>query len=41
MRFGIRYLPTLLIYKDGVMIDTTVGFMTKEELLDRLNKLNI
>ena len=40
-RFGIKYLPTLLIYKDGVMIDSTVGFMSKEELLDRLNKLNI
>ena len=40
-RFGIKYLPTLLIYKDGVMIDSTIGFMSKEELLDRLNKLNI
>lgn len=31
-RYGIMSIPTLLIFKNNELIDTLVGFRTKEEL---------
>lgn len=37
-KFGIMSIPTLLVLKDGEIVDKTVGFQPKEALLALLNK---
>ncbi|WP_054948684.1 thioredoxin [Numidum massiliense] len=37
-RFGIMSIPTLMVFKDGQVVDKLVGFQTKEQLLHVLNK---
>jgi len=38
-KYGIRSIPTLLIFKDGQVIDTMVGGQTKADIAAKLNKL--
>ncbi len=38
-RFGIRGVPTLLLFKGGELVDTLVGFKPKGELEGKLNGL--
>jgi len=33
-RFGIRRIPTLMLFKDGIPVETIVGITTKENLRD-------
>lgn len=33
-RFGIRAIPTLLIFKDGVLVDTLVGLRGKDDIIE-------
>lgn len=37
-RFGVMSIPTLLVMKDGSVVDKIVGFQPKEALLNTLNK---
>jgi thioredoxin 1 len=37
-KFGIMSIPTLLVMKDGKVVDTLVGFKSKEALEEALNK---
>ncbi len=37
-RFGIRGIPTLLLFKDGVVADTKVGALSKTQLKEFLDK---
>lgn len=37
--YGIRSIPTLLVFKDGEEADRLVGFIGKEQLLEKLNKI--
>ena len=39
VRFGIRAIPTLLIFKDGVLVDTLVGLRGKEDILEYVNTM--
>jgi thioredoxin 1 len=39
MQFGITAIPTLLVFKDGKMIDNIIGAMPKEILEKRLMKI--
>ena len=32
VRFGISSIPTLLVFKNGQLADTSVGFVTKEQI---------
>jgi thioredoxin 1 len=35
-RFGVMGIPTLLVFRNGQLLDTIVGYMPKERLLERL-----
>ena len=37
MQFGIRSIPTLLIFKGGEVVDTIVGAVPKEQIVNKLN----
>jgi thioredoxin 1 len=37
-RFGVRGIPTLLLFKNGELADTLVGLRSKEELAQSLEK---
>ncbi len=32
MQFGIQSIPTLLLFKDGKVVDSAIGYRTKEQL---------
>ena len=36
-RFRIMSIPTLIFFKDGQMVDKTVGAMPKHTLIERIN----
>jgi thioredoxin 1 len=38
MQFGIRSMPTLLIFKGGKVVEQIVGAVPKKMLLDKLSK---
>lgn len=35
--YGIRSIPTMIMFKDGVKVDQIVGLRQKSELLEKLN----
>jgi len=37
-KFGVRGIPTLIVFKDGKMLDQVVGNQSKEVITDLLNK---
>ena len=37
-RFGVMSIPTLLLFKDGQVVDKLVGYKPKAELMDALNR---
>lgn len=37
-RYGIMSIPTLMVFKDGQVVDKLIGYQPKEQLLDALNK---
>jgi thioredoxin 1 len=39
MRYGIMSIPTLLYFKDGKLVDKTLGALPKKTLEGRLQKL--
>lgn len=36
-KFGVMSIPTLLVFKNGQVVKTLVGFMPKRDLLDKLS----
>lgn len=39
IRFGIRAIPTLLIFKDGVLVETLVGLRQKEDIIEYIDTM--
>lgn len=39
MKFGIRNIPTILYFKDGEMVDKTVGAVPQAEIEKRIDAL--
>lgn len=39
MKYGIRNIPTLLFFKNGELVDRTVGVVSKQEITERIEKL--
>jgi len=37
MNFGIRSVPTLMIFKGGKMVDMVIGAVGKQKLVEKLN----
>lgn len=38
MNFGIRSIPTILILRDGEVVDKQIGVTTKQNLADKIEK---
>ncbi len=38
-KYGVRGIPTLMVFKDGELVDTKVGGMSKSQLNDWLNSV--
>ncbi len=39
VKFGIRSIPTLLIFKNGQVVDQIVGAVPKQHLTERLDRI--
>ena len=39
LKYNIRYLPTIIIFKDGVPMQRYVGVQSKETLINAINQL--
>jgi len=39
MQYGIRSIPTLLLFKDGQVVDRVIGVASKKEIANKLNAL--
>lgn len=39
MEYGIRNIPTLLYFKDGQLVDRTVGVVSKQDITAKIDSL--
>ena len=39
IKFGVRSIPTLLIFKDGELKDTIIGAVPKTNIVEKLNSV--
>lgn len=39
MKYRVLNIPTLLFFKDGQPVDKTVGVVSKQEIIDKINSL--
>lgn len=38
-KYGIRNIPTLLFFKNGQVVDRTVGVVSKQEIVSKIDQL--
>jgi thioredoxin 1 len=39
IKFGVRSIPTLLLFKDGKLKETIIGAVAKKHIVDKLNSI--
>lgn len=39
MEYGIRSIPTIIFFKNGEVADKTIGLVSKDEIVKRINAL--
>jgi len=39
IKFGVRSIPTLLLFKDGQLKETIIGAVPKKNIVDKLNSV--
>jgi len=39
IKFGVRSIPTLLLFKDGKLKETIIGAVPKKNIVDKLNSI--
>lgn len=39
MKYGIRSIPTLIYFKDGELKERSVGLVSKNQIIDTINKI--
>lgn len=39
MKYRVMNIPTLLFFKNGEVVDKTVGVVSKQEIIDKINSL--
>lgn len=39
MEYGIRSIPTIIFFKNGEVADKTIGLISKDEIVKRINAL--
>ncbi|MCW8809451.1 MAG: thioredoxin [Ignavibacteriaceae bacterium] len=39
IKFGVRSIPTLLLFKDGKLKETIIGAVPKKNIVDKLNSV--
>ena|SRR3990172_7974322 len=39
IKYGVRSIPTLLIFKDGEVIETIIGAVPKKNIVEKLNSV--
>ena len=39
IKFGVRSIPTVLIFKDGKLKETIIGAVPKKNIVDKLNSI--
>lgn len=39
MKYGVRSIPTLLMFKDGIVVDQIIGAVPKTQIIQRLTNL--
>jgi len=39
MKYGIRNIPTLIFFKNGQLMDRTVGLVTKQEIASKIDSM--
>ncbi len=37
LQYGIRSIPTIVFFKDGVVVDKHVGIMSKTDIVNKIN----
>ena len=40
MRFNVRSIPTMIYFKDGRPVDQTMGLVSREQIVNRIQKHN-
>ena len=38
-RYGIRSIPTMLLFRDGALVDTLVGALPKQDIVRRIQEV--
>lgn len=38
MKFGVMSIPTLIVFKDGVLVTKCVGYLSEDEVLELISK---